>query len=116
MPLDDLVYAGHMLDLARKVVERLGRSTRADFESNEDLRLALTHLIQTIGEAARHVSDEFKMAHPAIPWADAIGMRHKVVHDYMNVDDEIVWDVASKEVPALVKELERVLPQEPSRE
>lgn len=42
-------------------------------------------------------------------------MRHKVVHDYMNVDDEIVWDVAAKEIPALVTELEKVLPKEPPK-
>jgi uncharacterized protein with HEPN domain len=53
MTRDDLVYVGHMLDTARKAVRRVVGKTRADFDADEDLRIVLTHLIQTIGEAAR---------------------------------------------------------------
>ena len=53
---DDLVYAGHMLDTARRAIRLVTGETRETFESNETLNLALTHLIQTIGEAARRGS------------------------------------------------------------
>ena len=53
MPKDDLVYVGHMLDTARKAVEKARDMSRADFDRDENLRLALAHLIQIIGEAAR---------------------------------------------------------------
>jgi uncharacterized protein with HEPN domain len=39
-------------------------------------------------------------------------MRHKVVHDYMNVDDDILWDTVTNELPALIDELEKMLPSE----
>lgn len=48
--------------------------------AGENLRLALIHLIQIIGEAGRQVSREFSDRHLEIPWTDIIGMRHKVVH------------------------------------
>jgi uncharacterized protein with HEPN domain len=73
-------------------------------------RLALTHLVQIIGEAARRVSPDFQDANPKIPWDDIIGMRHKVVHDYMGTDYDIVWQVARMDLPSLILELERVLP------
>lgn len=41
-----------------------------------------------VGEAGRQVSREFSDRHPEIPWADIIGMRHKVVHDYLGVDED----------------------------
>lgn len=45
-------------------------------------------------------------SHPEIRWADIIGMRHKVVHDYLGIDDDIVWQVVTEDLPKLVAALE----------
>ena len=92
----DLVYVGHMLDMARKAVSKTRGLSRKAYDADENLRLALIHLIQVIGEAARQVSREFSGTHPEIPWADIIGMRHKVVHDYLGVDEDIVSHLARR--------------------
>jgi uncharacterized protein with HEPN domain len=84
------------------------------YDRDENLRLALTHLVQVIGEAGRHVSDAFREAHAEIPWAEIIGMRHKVVHDYLGVDEDIVWQVVKDDLPKLVPRLEQ-LATPPSR-
>lgn len=63
MQHDDEVYVGHMLDLARKVASKTSGVRRDDFDRDENLRLALAHQLQTIGEAARRVSREFQKAH-----------------------------------------------------
>ena len=55
MPRDDAVNVGHMLETARKAVEKVERTSRANFDADENLRLALAHLIQIIGEAASRV-------------------------------------------------------------
>jgi uncharacterized protein with HEPN domain len=81
----DLVYVGHMLDMARKAVSKTQGISRKTYDADENLRLALIHLIQVVGEAARQVSAEFADRHPEIPWTNIIGMRHKVVHDYLGV-------------------------------
>jgi len=72
--------------------------------------LALIHLVQVIGEAARQVSAEFAAAHPEIPWAIITGMRHKLVHDYLGVDEDIVWQVVTTDLPSLVAALEPLVP------
>jgi uncharacterized protein with HEPN domain len=102
----DLVYVGHMLDMARKAVGKTRGISRERYDEDENLRLAVIHLIQTVGEAARQVSREFCNNHPDIRWADIIGMRHKVVHDYLGVDEDIVWQVATEDLPKLVTSLE----------
>ena len=84
------------------------RISRRTYDADENLRLALIHLIQTIGEAARQVSREFCNNHSDIRWADIIGMRHKVVHDYLGVDEDIVWHVVTEDLPRLVKALEAI--------
>lgn len=102
----DDVYVGHMLDVARKVASKVSGLRREDFDQDENLRLALAHLLQTIGEAARRVSREFQKAHPGIAWNGIVGMRHKVVHDYMDVDEDVVWKTSIEEIPRLVAQLE----------
>lgn len=72
--------------------------------------LPLAHLLQVVGEAARRVSDGFCRKHSDIPWKAIIGMRHKVVHDYMDVDVDIVWDTVTRELPPLIELLEAILP------
>jgi uncharacterized protein with HEPN domain len=47
------------------------------------------------------VSQPFADRHPEIPWSDIIGMRHKVVHDYLGIDEDIVWQVVSEDLPPL---------------
>jgi uncharacterized protein with HEPN domain len=106
---DDLVYVGHMVDTANKAIGFVRGLTRADFDNNELLRLSLTHLLQVIGEAARRVSLEFRAAYPQVSWKAIVGMRSKVVHDYLSVDEDIVWDTVTNELPSLVEELEKIL-------
>jgi uncharacterized protein with HEPN domain len=108
MPKDDRVYMGHILDTARKAHEKVRGKDRAAFDADENLRLAMAHLLQIIGEAAGRLSPEFRERHPEVPWKAIVGMRHKVVHDYMNVDYNVVWRTATEELPVLLSLLERL--------
>jgi uncharacterized protein with HEPN domain len=112
MSKDDLVYVGHMPDMARKAPDKAQGISRCQYDADENLRIALAHIIQVIGEAARKVSQEYRDAHPGISWKAIVGMRHKVVHDYLNIDEDIVWQTASQELPVLVSQLERLLSKE----
>ena len=111
---DDAVYLGHMLDTARRIFTRTEKLTRERFDADENLRLSLVHLVQIIGEAARCVSPERCAAHPAIPWREITGMRHKIVHDYMDVSEDVLWEVVTRDLPPLLAILEEVAPDEGS--
>jgi uncharacterized protein with HEPN domain len=99
---------GHMLDVVKRVMAKTATISREPFDADENLRLALTHLLQTIGEAARRISRELQAEHPEMPRPAIIGMRHKVVHDYMGVDEEVVRRTARDEVPRLYAALEKL--------
>lgn len=103
------VYIQHMIDNSNKAINFVKDISREDFDNDEKLRLALTHLLQVIGEAARRISIEFRDNHPQIPWKEIVGMRSKVVHDYLNVDEDIVWATIKHDLPSLIVELERLL-------
>ena len=110
MQHDDLVYLGHMLDRAKRVGSFLRGIPKQDFDEDESLRLSIRHLIQTIGEAARHLSQDTRDAHPEIPWSKILGMRNRIVHDYIDIDDDIVWQTAMQGIPELINALEPIVP------
>ncbi len=98
--------------MACKAVGKVRGLSRADFDSDENLRLALAHLVQVIGEAARRVSPELQRAHPEIPWRAIIGMRHKVVHDYMALNEDILWQTVCRELDPLIRQMEALQPRD----
>jgi uncharacterized protein with HEPN domain len=100
-----------MLDAARSIAEKSEGIERATFDQDDNLRLAIAHLIQTIGEAAARVSDDYRKDHQEVPWRDIVGMRHKIVHDYLHVNYDVVWDVATSSVAELIPQLELLLPE-----
>ncbi len=109
MQRDDLVYIGHMLDMAKKAVLKIQGKKQEDCDSDEDFCIVLAHYVQTFGEAARHVSPAYQASHPNIPWEKIIGTRHKIVHDYLSVDYGVVLGVVFREFPPLIPVLEKYL-------
>src|SRR5947207_9448884 len=103
---DDIVPLGDMLDCGRRVIERTAHISRADFDADENLQLAVTHLLQIIGEAAGRVSEEACIEHSEIDWPKIVGMRNRIVHDYRHIDLDVVWETATLDVPRLVLALE----------
>jgi uncharacterized protein with HEPN domain len=109
----DLVPLGDMYDAARRVVEKTKGVARAQFDADDNLQLAVTHLLQIIGEAARRVPAAICEEHPEIAWRSITGMRNRIVHDYTRVDFDEVWRTAVNDVPALLDALSHFVPPTP---
>lgn len=110
---------GYLLDMlhhARGVVRAIEGHTFKDYASDENLRLAVERRIEIIGEAARRVSQAFQEAHPEIPWRKIIAQRNVLAHAYGDVEDEILWQVATVSVPELVALLEPLVPIPPAED
>ncbi len=106
---DPIVRLLHMRDYARKAVAMIEGQTRDDLNSDEKLRLALTHLVELVGEAASQVPVEVQSQHPEIPWPKVVSMRHRLIHGYDFVDYDILWNTITQSLPGLIAELERIL-------
>jgi len=66
-----------------------------------------------MGEAAKAVSKELRQSHPEIPWVQIAGTRDRLVHGYMDVDNDVVWEILTEDLPTLIPLLEKVLSAEP---
>jgi uncharacterized protein with HEPN domain len=108
MAKTDLLYLGNMLDAAREIQQLAAGLSRASFDQDRVARLALVHLVQIIGEAAKRVSAT-QQAGISIPWADIRGMRNRIVHDYTNINNNILWDTITLHIPPLISELEEAI-------
>ncbi len=94
-----------MRDLARTALRIAAGVTRDRFEDDEVLRLALVKVIENIGEAARRVSEDGRTRVP-LPWNAIVGMRHRLAHDYLNYDRDVIWRVLREELAPLLAEIE----------
>jgi len=79
-----------------------------DLLNDDMLRMALLHAVQIVGEAAAKVSDEVKNEAPDIPWSLIVGMRNRLVHGYMEIDDDILWSTVTDRMPALLTSLRAI--------
>jgi len=106
---DPTVRLLHMRDFARKALQLTEGKTKADLERDEVLRLAVTHLLELVGEAAGRVPQDIQDKYPAIPWPKIVSMRNRLIHGYDDVDYAILWDALTLNLPALLKELESAI-------
>ena len=84
--------------------------TRSDLDTDRMFQLALTRLIEILGEAANRVTPAGHARYPEIPWPKIVSARNRIIHGYDAVNYDMVWDIATLEVPALISALERALP------
>ncbi len=99
-----------MLKAARRTRTFVDGRERKDLEKNNELLgFAVVRAVELVGEAASKVTTDTRKLHPEIPWRNIIGMRNRMVHDYLNVDYDIVWAVATKNLPGLIQKLEVIL-------
>lgn len=73
---------------------------------------AVIREIQVIVEAARLISEETKVTHNAIAWRAIAGMRNRVIHEYFDIDLDILWDTLRNDIPPLIQQLECIVPPE----
>jgi len=98
-----------MRDYARKAVSLVKGKTRADLEKDDILCLALTHLVELVGEAANKYPADLQKDYPQIPGPKIISMRNRLIHGYDSVDYDILWDAITKNLPLLLAELDEIL-------
>lgn len=102
-----------MLDSCRAVCDMVRGMSFHQYQQDRRTRRAVEREIEIIGEAARNVSAGFKAMHAEIPWEKIMGQRHRLAHEYGEIQDEILWRVATFHVPELIPPLERLVPEPP---
>lgn len=97
-----------ILESARLAVSYIQEVPVEDFLGSLQLQDAVTRRVEIIGEAAGSLSEETKSSLPNLPWRDMTDMRNFLVHQYGDVDPQVVWDTVKLDLPPLITALERL--------
>jgi uncharacterized protein with HEPN domain len=97
---DDRVYLSHILDCIRRIEENTAGGKDAFFASHT-LQDAVLRNLQTLAESTQRLSEKLKMRHPEVEWRRIGAFRNILVHDYLGIDMERIWEITQRDVPAL---------------
>ncbi len=106
----DNEYLLDILEAARLALAYVQGKSREDFLKDTQTQDAVIRRVEIIGEAARRLSDQTRMALPGLAWDAMTGMRDVLIHEYDDVDLEIVWDTVQLDLPPLIAALEKIVP------
>jgi uncharacterized protein with HEPN domain len=99
-----------MLEAARHAVKFAENKDRTDLDTDLMLSSAIVRLLEVVGEAAKNVSKASRKNLPQIPWEQIVATRNRLIHGYFAVDFDVVWTIITKDLPALIVELEQTAP------
>ncbi|MGH9397571.1 MAG: HepT-like ribonuclease domain-containing protein [Terriglobia bacterium] len=97
---DDSIYLRHILECIRRIEEDT-RAGRDGFFGSHTLQDAVLRNLQVLSESTQHLPDSLKNFHPDIEWGRIGAFRNLLVHNYLGIDLENVWEIVQQDVPTL---------------
>lgn len=98
---DPTLTLRQIVEFADEVAALVATRVRDNLEKNRELRRALERCIELIGEAATRLPEDWRASHPQIPWRQIIALRNVLIHGYDVVQADVLWNVATNDVPKL---------------
>jgi len=113
MKKDFIIYLEDIIDAITHIVEYTTNSTQEVFEKDDYMQDAVIRRFEIIGEAVKHIPEDFRKSHPEIPWKLATGMRDVLIHNYNEVNFERLWKTIKEDLPQFKKQIKTLLPTDP---
>ena len=106
---DDTARLGHIFDAICRIESYVSDVDKPTFMANNMMQDAVVRQLEIIGEAARNISDELIEKHSDLPWFEMRAIRNKIVHDYLEINTEIIWDTVKNDLLTLKPLIENML-------
>lgn len=101
-------YLDDMIGFAEKALAYTTGFGQAAFVANALVYDATLRNLELIGEAATHIPDSVRQAHPEVPWRMIIATRNRLIHAYLGIDNDTLWSIVVTDLPALLPALHAV--------
>ncbi|MFH1098698.1 MAG: DUF86 domain-containing protein [Candidatus Uhrbacteria bacterium] len=95
------LYLQDIIECIDLIAEYTVGVSQEEFFKDQQLVDAIVRRLGIVGEAAKQLPEEFRAAHPEIPWESMIGMRNKIMHEYFGADEAILWQTIREDIPPL---------------
>ena len=103
------LYVNDMIEFSQKVQAYTEGMNQSDFLADSRTYDAVLRNLELIGEAATHIPDAIREAHPQIPWRTIIGARNRIIHGYLGIDSDLIWNIVQEDIPALLPALKQIV-------
>ena len=108
--LGDKSRIRHILEAISNIESFVENVSLEEFLKNKEKIAAVERMIEIIGEATNHISDEIIYnSNSSTPWRKIIANRNVLAHEYFRIDYKIIYQIATKEIIPLKKEIEKIL-------
>ncbi|MCL2605205.1 MAG: DUF86 domain-containing protein [Defluviitaleaceae bacterium] len=105
----DIKYLKNMLKFSEKIMHRIQNISLSQFLDDEEKQDLILYPLGQLGENANRVSEAFRDEYSEILWNPVIGVRNRVFHSYGDINMEVIYEIATENIPLLVKQLQRII-------
>ncbi|NCQ17845.1 MAG: hypothetical protein COZ80_13145 [Ignavibacteria bacterium CG_4_8_14_3_um_filter_37_9] len=105
----DQSYLLDVFESSKIISSYLDQKTIEDFLEDVQLQDSVIRRLEIIGEATARISVDTQNLYPSIPWREMKGMRNLLIHEYDEIDTELVWKTAKEDIPSLVVQLSKII-------
>lgn len=102
---DDSAWIGDMLEVVEKLISIVENVSYEEYLGDAWLQDGVMFNLIVLGEASGQVSGKVKEEHAHIPWRNMNEVRNRVAHGYFSVEHEVVWEILTEELPALLPQI-----------
>lgn len=99
----------HIIEAIEYIEEFTKRVNKKRFFEDYEKQSAVIRQFEIIGEAANNLSDDFVEKYSKTKWHEVISMRNIMIHDYFEINVDVVWDTIKKDLPKLKEKIEKIL-------
>ncbi len=102
------LYVNDMIGFAEKAQSYTEGMDQTAFVTDSRTYDATLRNLELIGEAATHIPTAIREAHPEVPWRTMVGVRNRIIHGYLGIDSDLIWDIIQKDIPVLLPSLRQM--------
>jgi len=106
---DDKLYLIHIGECIERIESYVQGIDKEAFIASSLVQDAVIRNLQIMAESTQRLSDNLKEAQPDVDWYKIAGFRNVLVHDYLGVDVQRVWNIIENEIPALREAVRKML-------
>lgn len=99
----------HIRDAIEEVEGYVEGIDLAFFEKDSKTRFASIKQLEIVGEAVYHLTNELKEKYPKVEWKAIAGLRHILVHDYYEIQNDILWRIIQVHVPVFKQQILEII-------
>ena len=102
-------YVSDMIEFGEKIIVYTRELDQAAFVQDSRTYDATLRNLELIGEAATHVPQRVRDAHAEIAWREIVALRNRLIHAYLGIDDDVLWDIIQADIPELLSQLRSLM-------